>query len=117
MSALTPRQRQCLDIIENGISRNGVSPDYQQIADAMGLVSKSGVHRIVGHLEARGAIRRVPGRARAIALVDPSRASDALAFLDADTLQSVRKYARRHDLSPEAALAAVARKYFMGRAA
>lgn len=114
MSALTPRQRQCLDIIEGGIARNGVSPSYDEIAAAMGLASRGRICMLVDGLESRGAVRRVPGCPRALTVVKPGEATDAIAFLDPDTRAAVRAYARRQSVSIEAGLAEVARKFFMG---
>lgn len=39
------------------------------MADAIGLKSKHGVHRLVCALEERGKIRRIPGRARCIQIM------------------------------------------------
>ncbi len=44
----------------------GVSPSFDEMKDALGLKSKSGIHRLVTGLEERGFIRRLPHRARAI---------------------------------------------------
>jgi repressor LexA len=47
-------------------------PSFDEMKVALGLKSKSGVHRLVDALEERGYIRRIPNRARAIELVhDP----------------------------------------------
>ena len=39
--------------------------------DALGLASKSGIHRLVSGLEERGYIRRLANRARAIEILKP----------------------------------------------
>ena len=44
----------------------GVSPSFDEMKDALRLKSKSGIHRLVGGLEERGFIRRLPHRARAL---------------------------------------------------
>lgn len=46
MVALTPRQRECLDVIQR-LSLDGVPPSFREIGDALGIVSKSNVHRLV----------------------------------------------------------------------
>jgi SOS-response transcriptional repressor LexA len=38
-----------------------VAPSYDEMAAALGLKSKSGIHRLIGELEARGHLRRVKG--------------------------------------------------------
>lgn len=44
-------------------------PNYSEIADGLGNRSKGNVHRLIVALEERGAIRRIPGKARAIEVV------------------------------------------------
>ena len=68
MNGLTPRQRDCLDVIQR-LTLDGVSPTFQQIGDAMGIVSKSSVHRLVHSLAQRGAIRFLPNVWRSIEVV------------------------------------------------
>lgn len=78
MSALglMPRQRDALAYISAYINSRGYSPSYLEIAAAIGLGSKSGVHRLVTALEKRGHIRRgrggrtidIAGGARDVAL-------------------------------------------------
>lgn len=67
----TAKERQCLDFI-SGRTRHsgGVPPSVQEIQTALALKSKSGVVRILRQLESRGKIRRLPGRARALEIVD-----------------------------------------------
>lgn len=69
--SLTHKQALLLDFIafyqrENG----GVSPSFEQMAEAVDLKSKSGVARLMDALEERGRIVRPPyRRARAIEIV------------------------------------------------
>lgn len=67
---LTPKQTECLIAIMNYIDENEVSPNYDEIAAAMGLRSKSAVFRLVSALEERGHIIRIPSRARSITVVE-----------------------------------------------
>jgi len=67
MVALTPRQRECLDVIQR-LSLDGVPPSFREIGDALG-VSGSGVHRLVHGLAERGAIHFRPDRPRSIEVV------------------------------------------------
>jgi repressor LexA len=89
MISLTRTQANALAFIAHGIAENGLAPSYEEIGVALGLASKSAVHRLVKCLEERGAIRRMPGRARAIELC-PTR--DALrSFSDAALLAEVER--------------------------
>lgn len=66
---LTRRQTDLLRYLA-AAQRQGLSPSYDEMAAALGLKSKSGIHRMVEALATRGAIRRLPHRARTIALVE-----------------------------------------------
>jgi repressor LexA len=61
-----------LELLESSIRTTGTVPSFGEMAVAMGLSSKSAVHRIVTALEERGFIRRLPNRARAIEVIKPS---------------------------------------------
>lgn len=63
---LTPKQHELLRFINNRLSNGGVSPSFEEMKEALGLHSKSGVHRLVTALVERGFIRRLPNRARAL---------------------------------------------------
>jgi SOS-response transcriptional repressor LexA len=67
--ALTPRQREVLDVLITAIDSTGVTPSFQEIADTAGLGSKSEVSRILDALEQRGWIERQHNRARAIRIL------------------------------------------------
>lgn len=66
---LTRKQRELLSFIAGYESANRVMPSYDEMAKAMALANKSGIHRMILGLEERGAIRRLPNRARAIEIV------------------------------------------------
>lgn len=63
---LTQKQHDLLVFIDKRLSKDGVSPSYDEMKDALGLASKSGIHRLITALEERGFIRRLPHRARAL---------------------------------------------------
>lgn len=68
---LTSRGDELLAFIAGFLMEHGgIAPTYDEMKDALGLKSKSGVHRMLGQLEERGAIRRLPGRVRCIELTD-----------------------------------------------
>ncbi|NVJ99025.1 MAG: transcriptional repressor LexA [Alphaproteobacteria bacterium] len=66
---LTSKQHQLLHFIQERLSSSGVSPSFDEMKDALGLKSKSGVHRLINALEERGFIRRMPNRARALEIL------------------------------------------------
>ncbi|MGE4528244.1 MAG: LexA family protein, partial [Rhodospirillaceae bacterium] len=63
---LTAKQRNLLLLIDTHLKRFGIVPSFDEMKDALGLRSKSGVHRLISSLEERGFIRRLPHRARAL---------------------------------------------------
>ena len=68
--ALTSRQADCLKFIASHQSENaGLTPTYDEIKDGLGLASKSGVVRLIDGLVERGAIQRLPNRARSITII------------------------------------------------
>lgn len=66
---LTRKQHDLLNFIHGQIRETGVSPSFEEMKDALGLKSKSGVHRLITALEERGFIRRLAHRARALEIV------------------------------------------------
>lgn len=67
--SLTNKQAQCLDMIESHWAEKRSCPSYAEIAQSLGLKSKSSVHRLVTALERRGFIRREAFSARSIEVV------------------------------------------------
>ncbi|MBP7339512.1 transcriptional repressor LexA [Niveispirillum sp.] len=63
---LTRKQQELLFFINERLNEGGVSPSFDEMKDALGLKSKSGIHRLITGLEERGFIRRLPHRARAL---------------------------------------------------
>lgn len=72
---LTRKQHELLLFINDRLGQTGVSPSFDEMKDALGLKSKSGIHRLISGLEERGFIRRLPHRARAL---EVTRLPDAL---------------------------------------
>ena len=48
---------------------NSVSPSFEEMKIALGLKSKSGIHRLINALEERGFIKRLHNKARAIKII------------------------------------------------
>lgn len=68
--SVTGKQAHMLAYIRSFSEANdGRSPSYDEMAYALSMRSKSGVHRMVTALVERGHIHRIPGRARTIVLV------------------------------------------------
>ena len=63
---LTRKQSELLSYINSYLANEGLSPSFDEMKDALGLKSKSGIHRLISGLEERGFIRRLPHRARAL---------------------------------------------------
>ncbi|MGY8996380.1 MAG: transcriptional repressor LexA [Alphaproteobacteria bacterium] len=63
---LTRKQQELLLYINSRLGEDGISPSFDEMKDAVGLKSKSGIHRLITALEERGFIRRLPHRARAL---------------------------------------------------
>ncbi len=66
---LTSKQNELLRFIHERLESSGVSPSFEEMKEALALKSKSGVHRLIGALEERGFIRRLPNRARALEIL------------------------------------------------
>jgi repressor LexA len=66
---LTHQQQKLLFLIRDRLEMGGVPPSFDEMRDALGLASKSGIHRLMMGLEERGFIRRLPQRARAIEIL------------------------------------------------
>lgn len=63
---LTKKQYELLLFIDRRLRETGVSPSFDEMKEALGLRSKSGIHRLMTGLEERGFVRRLPHRARAL---------------------------------------------------
>jgi len=66
---LTKKQYELLVLLDQRIKKTGVPPSFDEMKDALGLKSKSGIHRLISGLEERGFIRRLPHRARALEIL------------------------------------------------
>ncbi len=72
---LTRKQSELLTYLYDHMQQHDVPPSFDEMRDALGLASKSGVHRLVSALEERGYIRRLANRARAIEILKPVSAA------------------------------------------
>lgn len=75
---LTRKQHELICFIEDRLAATGISPSFEEMKEALGLKSKSGVHRLISALEERGFLKRLPNRARALEVVrNPERGAKA----------------------------------------
>ncbi len=65
-AALTDRQRQVLEYIDNEIRHRGYPPSVREIGEAVGLSSPSTVHAHLAALQDKGYLRRDPTKPRAL---------------------------------------------------
>ena len=63
---LTQKQRALLYYIHEKMRLDDVPPSFEEMKEALGLKSKSGIHRLISALVERGYIERLPHRARAL---------------------------------------------------
>jgi len=75
---LTRKQSELLRYLNEHMQQHEVPPSFDEMRDALGLASKSGVHRLVSGLEERGYIRRLANRARAIEILKPAAAAGSV---------------------------------------
>lgn len=66
---LTRKQKELLALIRDRLQAEGVPPSFEEMKLALGLKSKSGIHRLITGLEERGFLRRLPHRARALEIL------------------------------------------------
>jgi repressor LexA len=90
-NALSSRQRKIVQAIRNSIEHRGYPPSLREIGDAAGLKSTSAVTHQLCALEAKGVLRRDPGRPRAMEILLPARSTagtsgDATSVLPHDTV-------------------------------
>ncbi len=89
---LTAKQHDLLLFINKRLGETGISPSFDEMKDALGLASKSGIHRLITALEERGFIRRLAHRARALEVIKlPEDLQDRKAAnADVTTLKSAQ---------------------------
>jgi len=48
-------------------------PSFKEMKEYMGVKSKNSIHQMIGHLEFKGYIKRLPYRARALEIIKEYR--------------------------------------------
>lgn len=67
---LTKKQLAVLDFLQDFTEENGYSPSYREIMAGLGLSSVSAVAEHVENLVSKGVLRKVPGAARSLEVLD-----------------------------------------------
>ena len=67
---LTKKQLAVLDFLQDFTEENGYSPSYREIMSGLGLSSVSAVAEHVENLVEKGVLRKVPGAARSLEILD-----------------------------------------------
>ncbi len=96
---LTKKQRDLLLFIHEKMSRDDIPPSFEEMKEALGLKSKSGIHRLISALVERGYIQRLPHRARALEI---KKLPEGFKPKDSDlsiAAQTSREIATTHDLA------------------
>jgi repressor LexA len=66
VTSLTPRQAKALLFIRHLVASRGYPPTVRELGDHVGLSSSSSVHFMLKRLEAKGYLKRDPGKPRTI---------------------------------------------------
>jgi repressor LexA len=101
---LTKRRSECLAVLTKAVEGTGIMPSFQQIADALGVKSKSSVYRLVDGLEQRGAICRLHGQSRSVQIIQPDSIT-----LNPEIARLVRSYAEQEGIKTDTAVNALLR--------
>ena len=85
---MTKKQLAVLNFLEDYLEENGCSPSYREIMAGLGLSSVSAVAEHIDNLVAKGVVRKNPGEARSLEVLDYKHEETTLLFkarmLDAD---------------------------------
>ncbi len=67
---LTKKQLAVLDFLQDFTEENGYSPSYREIQAGLGLSSVSAVAEHIDNLVSKGVLRKVPGAARSLEVLN-----------------------------------------------
>lgn len=79
---LTKKQLALLDFLEGFTEAQGYSPSYREIMAGLGLSSVSAVAEHVDNLVSKGVLRKVPGAARSLEILDYKHEETVALFKD-----------------------------------
>ena len=66
---LTPKQYKLLMFINKTLKETGCCPSFDEMKDALGLKSKSGIHALIDALVERNFLKKLPHKARALEVI------------------------------------------------
>lgn len=69
---MSPKQKIALEFIKAYMEVKGYAPSYRNIAEGLGIKSKSNVHRLVHALKSQGLLDLDPHKIRSLRVVDKS---------------------------------------------
>ena len=101
---LTKKQAQVYEFVANYVDAHGFSPSYRDICAGLGLSSVSAVAEHVENLVNLGALKKTPGSARSLEVVDftfPETTAlfkEKLASASAEDIDILRKAAKILDI-------------------
>ena len=116
---LTAKQHELLLFIHKRLAESGVSPSFEEMKEALDLRSKSGVHRLIGALEERQFLRRLPNRARALEVMRLPEDTAPLSRADVsqrDSIADIATARARRSASQGSAPGSGAGSFFAGDA-
>ncbi len=67
---LTKKQLAVLNFLQDFTEENGYSPSYREIMSGLGLSSVSAVAEHIDNLVSKGVLKKVPGAARSLEVLD-----------------------------------------------
>ncbi len=107
---MTPQQHQALVFIRASWADRGHPPLLSEIADELGIKTRSGAKRVVDALVALGAVTVDRGRRYSITPIDQG----LKVALRAEIRNALDAYAKAHAISPEVAAAEAIQAYVGG---
>lgn len=113
---MTPVQLTTFKFIDRFIEKHGWSPTYSEIAEGVGLASKSWARAIVAALAEQGEITVKPNRARSIQITPRApRTPEGIEFLDQQLAVWVRVVAARLGVTPLEVVTEAVRDAYLDR--
>ena len=67
---ITAKQKRVLDFVGGRLKASGISPSYQEIADALAIKSKGNVCLIIRRLVERGRLKRMEHKYRSLEVIE-----------------------------------------------
>ena len=87
---LTKKQLAVLNFLQDFTEENGYSPSYREIMSGLGLSSVSAVAEHIDNLVSKGVLRKVPGAARSLEVLDYKH-EETVALFNAQILKATEE--------------------------